>query len=916
MKNNLSSILILIFLLLSPSSSIAIEQFNFDITEIEIINDGNTFRGLKRGVITTNDGIKLTADEFEYNKNLNILEAEGNVEVVDNVNNYLINSNKVTYLKNENIIVAVGEVKVIDEVNNYIINSKKITYNKNKNIFLSEGNSKAISLNNNINIEGHKFIYNKNLNKIVAEDNVVIDDKDNNNKIFSNKITFYKNQEKIITSGKTRALVNSKYDFKSSDVVFLKKINQLSSKKQTTILDSNSQFYKLSNFIYNINEEELKGENIIITTNYNLPKSDKFYFANAIINLGKKRFLASDTKIEIHKNIFSNKENDPRLMGVSSSSNGNKTIVNKAIFTSCKMNDNCPPWSISADKIEHDKEKKQITYDHATLKVYNKPVFYFPKFFHPDPSVNRQSGLLKPEINNSNVLGSSLTLPYFKVLSDTSDLTFKPIWFDSEIIVLQNEFRKKKEDTEYLVDFGFVQGFNSTETNRKKNINHLFFNLNHDLNKKNFISSDLNFSIEKTSNDTYLKLFEPHITKSSARPENFNTLKNKLEIILKHDDFNFDTGIISYEDLQVSKKSDRYQYILPYYNFDKLLSSNFLNGSLNFSSNGNNNLNNTNQLKSNIINDLSYKSESFISKFGIDNNIDINLKNLNSIGKNSDYKSSPQSEIISILSLNSSLPLEKVDNIYHSFLTPKASLRINPSDMKNYSTSNKKIDVGNIFNLNRLGLSDTHEAGRSLTLGVDYKKEKISRKNSGLKELETINKYFELSLATVLRDKEENSIPKSSTLNRKNSNFFGSLDGNLSENFSIKYDFALDNDFNELEYNNLTSTIKFGDFQTTFSFIEENGEMGDSNILENSLIYKFDNSNSLKFNTRRNRKLNLTEYYDLVYEYKNDCLTAGIKYKKTYYEDRDLKPIENLLFTISLFPLTTYEYSADELLEN
>ena len=30
---------------------------------------------------------------------------------------------------------------------------------------------------------------------------------------------------------------------------------------------------------------------------------------------------------------------------------------------------------------------------------------------------------------------------------------------------------------------------------------------------------------------------------------------------------------------------------------------------------------------------------------------------------------------------------------------------------------------------------------------------------------------------------------------------------------------------------------------------------------------------------------NLTEYYNLVYEYKNDCLTAGVKYNKEYYED-------------------------------
>ena len=89
--------------------------------------------------------------------------------------------------------------------------------------------------------------------------------------------------------------------------------------------------------------------------------------------------------------------------------------------------------------------------------------------------------------------------------------------------------------------------------------------------------------------------------------------------------------------------------------------------------------------------------------------------------------------------------------------------------------------------------------------------------------------------------------------------------------------------------------------------------MGDSNIFESALNYNFDENNFIKFKTRRNRKINLTEYYDLVYEYKNDCLTAGIKYKKSYYTDRDLKPTEDLLFTITLFPITTYEHDAEDL---
>jgi LPS-assembly protein len=64
--------------------------------------------------------------------------------------------------------------------------------------------------------------------------------------------------------------------------------------------------------------------------------------------------------------------------------------------------------------------------------------------------------------------------------------------------------------------------------------------------------------------------------------------------------------------------------------------------------------------------------------------------------------------------------------------------------MKNYSSSENIIDVNNVFSINRLGLSDTLETGKSVTLGLDYKKEK---KN----ELENINNYFELKLSDCLK---------------------------------------------------------------------------------------------------------------------------------------------------------------------
>ena len=65
--------------------------------------------------------------------------------------------------------------------------------------------------------------------------------------------------------------------------------------------------------------------------------------------------------------------------------------------------------------------------------------------------------------------------------------------------------------------------------------------------------------------------------------------------------------------------------------------------------------------------------------------------------------------------------------------------------------------------------------------------------------------------------------------------------------------------------------------------------MGSANILENVTTFNLDDKNFITFKTRENKEINLTEYYDLIYEYKNDCLIAGIKYNKTFYKDRDLE---------------------------
>ena len=139
-------------------------------------------------------------------------------------------------------------------------------------------------------------------------------------------------------------------------------------------------FYKLDKFHYFINKEELKGEKILITSNYKLPESDNFYFSSAIVNLNTQNFIAKDTKIKIHKSVFNNTENDPRLYGSSSIKKGHKTIINKGVFTNCKESEKCPPWAIQAKKIVMMKIKNNYC-----MKMHSKSLrfssFLFSKIF-------------------------------------------------------------------------------------------------------------------------------------------------------------------------------------------------------------------------------------------------------------------------------------------------------------------------------------------------------------------------------------------------------------------------------------------------------------------------------------------------------------------------------------------------------
>ena len=806
MKNKFIVIFFLILLSSIVSKSIMAEEFIFEVSTLEITDNGNVYKGKSRGKIKANTQLELISDNFEYYKKTNQLKTIGNVQLYDFTNNITINAETIFY---------------------------------------------------------------------------------------------FKDIEKIFTKGKTLIKISDKYTIEGYDLTLLKNEMILSSRKNTIITDKKSNMYKLKEFQYSINQEILKGENIEVSMETNKKtNNDNFFIKTGLFNLKENKFLAKDISAILRKDLFGNNENDPRIVAVSAKNDGPVTFFEKGVFTSCKKTDKCPPWKISAEKIEHNKTKKQIIYKKAWLEVYDFPVLYFPKFFHPDPSVKRQSGFLTPDLSSSQNTGSSISTPYFYVISDDKDITVKPQLFDNNKFLLQNEFRQKTKKTLSILDFGFVKGHDSNNNDKGDTRAHMFTSSAVDLSLDNYLNSMLKINYQKTTNDNYLKIFN---LESPILPVNNTVLESIIELDLEHKDYDLTASFEMYETLEGSS-NDRYQYVLPSYNFSKNFFLESIKGSFNLNSQGNNTLEDTNVTTSKIFNDLNYSSINNVLDNGIKTNFDIFLKNVNTTGKNNpEYKENLHTRLMSAYTFNASLPMINKTSSTFNTLEPKLSLRLSPNQMRDNNTLERRIDINNIFNTNRLSMDESFESGESVTLGLNFKKEKVNTIN----ELSEIEEYIDFKLATVFRLKEEKNIPRNSTLNKKTSNLFGQFNFKPIKNILFGYNFSLTEDLDTFEYNSLTTKMKYENFTTQFDYLKESGVIGKNNIIENKTEYNFNDANSISFNVRENRELNLTEYYNLIYEYKNDCLVAGVKYKKNYYNDADIKPVEELFFSITIVPLTT-----------
>ena len=205
-------------------------------------------------------------------------------------------------------------------------------------------------------------------------------------------------------------------------------------------------------------------------------------------------------------------------------------------------------------------------------------------------------------------------------------------------------------------------------------------------------------------------------------------------------------------------------------------------------------------------------------------------------------------------------------------------------------TDSSRLTPGSAFSMNRIANINNFETGLSGTIGLDYK----------IKNNDTTK--FDFSLAQIINEKENKKMGDKSSLNEKISDLVGSSMFKLTSNLDLKYNFSLDQNYNDFNYNEIGAKYENGPLNMSFDYLSENKHIGNQDYFKTEISLKNKDKGLLTFNTKRNLITDSSEFYNLSYEYMNDCLRAGLVFRREFYRDSELDPEDSLMFKVTLIP--------------
>ena len=200
-----------------------------------------------------------------------------------------------------------------------------------------------------------------------------------------------------------------------------------------------------------------------------------------------------------------------------------------------------------------------------------------------------------------------------------------------------------------------------------------------------------------------------------------------------------------------------------------------------------------------------------------------------------------------------------------------------------------KLTTDSVFSLDRSDDSTNLEKDLSAAIGFDYK---LNKKDQEL----------QVSLGQIISRKENKKMASVTSLDEKLSDLVGSANLKINQNLNLEYNFLLDQNYNDINYNEIISTINYGNLGINLNYLQEKNHIGANEYIQTDINYQTTSNQKFALKNKRNLVTNSSEYYDLSYEYYNDCLRAALVYRREFYNDSELEAENSLMFKITLIP--------------
>ncbi len=581
-----------------------------------------------------------------------------------------------------------------------------------------------------------------------------------------------------------------------------------------------------------------------------------------------------------------------RLAAVSGQrSGGNRTVMNKAIFSPCDLckedPTRAPLWQLKADKVVHDQAEKEIRYYDARMEIFGIPVAYSPYLSHPDPTVKKKSGFLAPTFRNSDTLGFSAQVPYFWNIAPNQDLTIAPIITSKQGPVAAGQYRHLF--TNGVLDISGSATVADREDGGGETAEDRF---------RGHIDAEGRFDIDDTwrwgfdakrsSDDTYQRLYDfgsDRTLTSRAFVEGFRG-RNYAAV-----------NSFAYQGLRQSDDNDESPIILPLADYHFISEPLAADSIVRFDANvlaltrsegrDSRRASLTGGWDLPFVSPLgdSYKITAQVQADGYwVNGVDPNSDTIDSSGSTFDGFTG---RVFPQLAAEWRYPWIQTNESFSQVIEPivqviAAPNGSNPGEIPNEDSRDFEFDDTNLFSLNRFAGLDRVDSGSRVNYGLKWN----LFQGSGSSEA-FIGQSYAL--------KENNNFSENSGLSDHFSDFVGRVRVNPIENVDFLYRFRMDDEDLEARRNELELQVgpPLLNFSANYLFLNDTNEVGEFDDRE-ELTVRVNSQFTEYWSAFASHRRDLEEESSLETRfgltYHDECfLIQGIA-ERTFFTDRDIEP--------------------------